>query len=110
LTKSGAKSKISVKLDIEQGFVKPKIDESLLCGKSNAEDDGNEGNFMPVSFTSRHGKWNESMEIIKEKKYLEDKQCWCSICNSMLHTHKVTYYYVYTFFLFSFFLNQNIEN
>lgn len=89
----GGTYKLTIKLDIEQGFIKPDIDESLLTPNWQLQlaggDDNDVLNSMPVSFTSRHGKFNDSMELIKEKKYLQDKQCWCSICNSNLHTHKV---------------------
>lgn len=84
----GGTSKLSIKLDMEQGLTKPAIDESLLLSWQQQGDDTD--GMMPVSFTSRHGKLYDNMDQIKEKKYLEDKQCWCSICNSNLHTYKVS--------------------
>lgn len=42
-----------------------------------------------VSFTSRQGKMDEKQEVEREKRWLVDTMCWCSICDSREHTEKV---------------------
>jgi hypothetical protein len=44
---------------------------------------------MPMSFTSRQGKIKEGKEVARERKWLQDTRCWCSICGSNRHARKV---------------------
>lgn len=44
---------------------------------------------MPMSFTSRQGKIEEGKEVARERRWLQDTRCWCSICGSDRHAHKV---------------------
>jgi hypothetical protein len=104
---------IKIRLDADQGLKPPPIPDSF--GRGDEDDNAGEGGVdengcaggraaaarerkaiieadgvVPMSFTSRQGRIEEGKEVARERRWRQETRCWCSICGSSKHAHKVT--------------------